>query len=280
MNKTKHKLPTLQEIKEAHVSRWWYEQYLPLNTYIFRPIGFRLTWIAVRMGLSSEAVSWLSAVVGVAGCVLLLSESRLTLPVGLALLIVFNLLDCVDGDIARCMRTQNPYGRFLDSVCGGIIDVGFWAVVGVMAFQHPHLLYWPNPLGYGPIFWLAVGGLTCVLYQVLTLLEHCFDLLVRPYWENEVKGQTEPKLSREDASGVPSATHQDRRSAWPFRLIVATNLRVRETHYFLLVVAYLTSTVDVLLSVYLVCYLLHSLLLLGVYCTRGRQVRQSYLVGK
>jgi hypothetical protein len=279
MNKTRHKLPTLQEIKEAHVSRWWYEQYLPLNTYIFRPIGFRLTWIAVRMGLSSEAVSWLSAVVGLAGCVLLLSGSRLTLPVGLALLVVFNLLDCVDGDIARCMRTQNPYGRFLDSVCGGIIDVVFWLVVGIMAFQHPQLLYWPNPLGYGPIFWLAVGGVTCVLYQVLALLEHCFDMLLRPYWEKEVGGRTEPNLSREDTE-VPSATQQDRPSAWPIHLIVVTNLRVRETHYFLLIASYLASAVDVLLSAYLVYYLLHSLLLLGVHCTRGRQVRQTYLVGK
>lgn len=280
MKKTMHKLPTLQEIKEAHVSRWWYEQYLPLNTYIFRPIGFRLTWIAVRMGLSSEAVSWFSAVVGVAGCVLLLSGSRVTLPVGLALLVVFNLLDCVDGDVARCMRTQNPYGRFLDSVCGGVIDLGFWAVVGVMALRHPELLLWPEPFGYGPMFWLALGGITCFLCEILSFLEHRFDVLLRSYWVNEGRGQAEYDLDREEAHAIRSGVPRGRQSAWPLRLIVATNLRVRETHYFLLVVAYLTSAVDVLLSVYLVYYLLHSLLLLGVYCTRGRQMRQSYLVRK
>lgn len=280
MNKTKHKLPTLQEIKEAHVSRWWYEQYLPLNTYIFRPIGFRLTWIAVRLGLSSEAVSWLSAVIGLAGCVLLLSRSHLTLPVGLALLVVFNLLDCVDGDIARCMRTQNPYGRFLDSVCGGVIDLGFWAVVGVMAFRHPELLLWPEPFGYGPMFWLVFGGITCFLCEILSFLEHRFDVLLRPYWVNEGRGQAEYDLDPEEAHDIRSGVPQGRQSAWPLRLILATNLRVRETHYFLLVVAYLTSAVDVLLSVYLVYYLSHSLLLLGVYCMRGRQVRLSYLARK
>ncbi|MDD5559543.1 CDP-alcohol phosphatidyltransferase family protein [Candidatus Methylomirabilis sp.] len=280
MNKTKHKLPTLQEIQEAHVSRWWYEQYLPLNTYIFRPIGFRLTWIAVRMGLSSEAVSWMSAVVGLAGCVLLLSGSRLTVPVGLALLVVFNLLDCVDGDIARCMRTQNPYGRFLDSVCGGVIDLGFWAVVGVMAFRHPELLLWTEPFGYGPMFWLALGGITCFLCEILSFLEHRFDELLRPYRESRSEDQAGAEQHHEEISESDPAMLQGRQSAWPLRLIVATNLRVRETHYFLLVIAYLTSAVDVLLSLYLTYYLTHSLLLLGVYCIRGRQVRQSYLAHK
>lgn len=275
--------PMLREIRKAHGSnaaRREYERYLFVNTYLFRPIGFLLTWVAIRVGLTSENVSWLSGAVGLAGCALLVSGSQAALTTGLVVLILFNLLDCVDGDIARSMKTQNPYGSFLDSVCGGIIDLVFWLTVGIMAFQHPQLLYWPNPLGYGPIFWLAVGGVTCVLYQVLALLEHCFDMLLRPYWENEVKGQTEPSLSGENTSEVSSATLRDRPSAWPLRLIVVTNLRVRETHYFLLVVAYLTRTVDALLSAYLVYYLSHSLFLLGVYCTRGRQVRQSYLARK
>jgi hypothetical protein len=227
--------------------------------------------------LSSEAVSWLSAVVGLAGCVLLLSGSHLILPVGLALLVVFNLLDCVDGDIARCMRTQNPYGRFLDSVCGGAIDLGFWAVVGVMAFRHPELLLWPEPFGYGPLFWLTVGGLTCFLCEILSFLEHRFDELLRPYWESGSGDLEGPDQNREEASAVEPATRQSRQSAWPFHLIIATNLRVRETHYVLLVAAYLTGTVDVLLSVYLTYYLSYSLLLLGVYCQRGRRVRQSYV---
>lgn len=280
MNKTKHKLPTLQEIKEAHGWKRAYERYLPLSRYLFRPVGFWLTWAAVRMGLTSEAVSWLSGAVGLTGCALLVSGVPGALPTGLGLLFAFNLLDCVDGSIARTMKTQNPYGRFLDSVCGGIIDLVFWLVVGIMAFQHPQLLYWPNPLGYGPTFWLAVGGVTCVLYQVLALLEHRFDMLVRPYWQSEVGGRTKLNLSREDTSGVPSATHQDRRSAWPFRLIVATNLRVRETHYFLLVVAYLSGAVDILLSAYLVFYLTHSVLLLVIYSKRGQQIRQSHQAPK
>lgn len=273
-------LPTLQEIRAAHSWKCEYERYLPLSRYVFRPVGFRLTWLVVRLGATSEVVSWLSAAVGLFGLLGLASGREAAVQAGLGLLMIFNLLDCVDGSIARVLRTENPYGRFLDSVCGGVIDLGFWAVVGVMASRHPELLLWPEPLGYGPMFWLALGGLMCLLCEILSFLEHRFDELLRPYWESEGRGQAKYDLDHKEAHDIRSGVPQGRQSAWPLRLIVATNLRVRETHYFLLVVAYLTSAVDVLLSVYFVYYLLHSLLLLSVYCTRGRQVRQSYLARK
>lgn len=272
--------PTLQEILAAHSWKREYERYLPLSRYVFRPIGFRATWLAVRLGATSEVVSWLSAAVGLLGLLGLVSEREVAVQAGLGLLMVFNLLDCVDGSIARATHTENPYGRFLDSVCGGVVDLGFWAVVGVMAFRHPELLLWPEPLGYGPMFWLFLGGITCFLYETLGFLEQRFDELLRPHCESRSRELGEANQCRKKASEIDPATLQGRQSTWPLRLIVATNLRVRETHYVLLVVAYLISAVDVLLSVYLIYYLSHSLLLLGVYCTRGRQVRQSYLARK
>jgi len=272
--------PTLQEIRAAHSWKREYERYLPLSRYVFRPVGFRLTWLAVRLGATSEVVSWLSAAVGLFGLLGLVSGREAAVQTGLALLMVFNLLDCVDGSIARVLRTENPYGRFLDSVCGGVIDLGFWAVVGVMAVRHPELLLWPEPFGYGPMFWLALGGITCFFCEALGFLEHRFDELLRPDWESRSRDLGGADQNRKKTSEIVPATSQGRQSAWPLRLIVATNLRVRETHYFLLVIVYLTSAVDALLSAYLVYYLSHSLLLLGVYCMRGRQVRQSYLARK
>lgn len=273
-------MPTLREICDAQGIKKDYDRYLLLGPYFFRPIGYLVTWLAVRATITSEGVSWLSGAVGLSGLALLVGGSKNALPVGLGLLLFFNVLDCVDGSIARSMKTQNPYGRFLDSVCGGIIDLAFWATVGIIAFRHPQLLQWPNPFEYGPLFWLTVGGITCFLCEALGFLEHRFDELLRPYWESRSRDHGRPDQNREETPDIDPATLQGRQSAWPPRLIVATNLRVRETHYFLLVIAYLTNTVDVLLSGYLVYYLSHSLLLLGVYCIRGRQVRQSYLARK
>ena len=103
--------PTLQEIRFTHAWKREYERYLPLSRYVFRPLGFLLTWLAIRIGLTSEAVSWLSGFVGLIAYLCLMSSQQQSLPIGISLLLFFNLLDCVDGSIARTMKTENPYGR-------------------------------------------------------------------------------------------------------------------------------------------------------------------------
>ncbi|ODS31307.1 MAG: CDP-alcohol phosphatidyltransferase [Candidatus Scalindua rubra] len=162
--------PTLQDIQDAHAWKREYERYLLLSRFVFRPLGFLLTWFVIRLGLTSEAVSWLSGLVGLVGCLCLISSQGQLLPIGIGLLFFFNLLDCVDGSIARTMKTENSYGRFLDAIMGWI-DMGFWALIGIMAYRHPRLLYLCDPMGYGPIFWLAVGGLTCYFYNLLGYIE-------------------------------------------------------------------------------------------------------------
>ena len=116
---------TVADIRAAHGFKWEYERFLPLSRYIFRPLAFRATWLAIRLEVTSEGVSWLSAVVGAVGLVALVSAAAWTVWVGLGLLALFNLLDCVDGGLARAARTSNPYGRFLDSVCGALVDLAF-----------------------------------------------------------------------------------------------------------------------------------------------------------
>lgn len=266
-------MPTLRDIREAHGLKREYEQYLPLSRYVFRPSGFLLTWAAVRLGWTSEGVSWLSGLVGLAGCALLVSGSQQLVLAGIGLLFLFNLLDCVDGSLARTMKTQNPYGRFLDSVCGGIIDLAFWGIVGIMVFQHPQLLCWPPPFGYGPVFWLAVGGATCFLSIWMGYLEMCFDELLRPAWDRIKNTEAAMSSSVSVVANHPSVKPLNRRSAAVWTQAVMTNLRVRETHYALLLVAYMTATVDLLLAAYLTYYVTYNVSLLVVYAKRGCEVK-------
>src|SRR2546422_2514408 len=85
--------PTLSDIRHAHRERHDYERYLVVNRFLFRPVGFVLTWVAVHVGLTSEAVSWLSGMVGLIGCAALVSGVKALQPAGLAVLFLFNLLE-------------------------------------------------------------------------------------------------------------------------------------------------------------------------------------------
>ena len=110
------KYPTLQEIRESHAPRIEYERYLLVNRFIFRPPAFLAVWVAIRLGISSEVVSWISAVAAFMGFVFLLWPGTPMISLGIIFLMLFNFFDCVDGDIARTMKTRNPYGHFLDSI--------------------------------------------------------------------------------------------------------------------------------------------------------------------
>ena len=270
--------PTLHKIISAHGWKRDYEKHLPLSRFVFRPMGFLATWVAIRIGLTTESVAWLSGVVGISGCVCLISGRESFLPVGIGLLLLFNLLDCVDGSIARTMKTENPYGRFLDSICGGIVDFAFWGIIGIMAFRHPQYLCWPNPLGYGSIFWLAIGFLTCFLFIWLGYIERTFDELLRPYWDKVVElGAKAMSSGAAPEYAKPAEKFLSTKNRKTLIRVINTNFRVRESHYVLLICAYCLRAVDFLLLAYFFYYLGHDILLLVVYAKRGRMLKRRSL---
>ncbi|RJO60143.1 CDP-alcohol phosphatidyltransferase family protein [candidate division WS5 bacterium] len=266
LNKISDHKPTLSQIRDAHDWKREYEKYLPVSRFLFRPAGFVATWVCIRSGLTSEAVSWLSGLVALGGFLCLLSASVELLPIGIGLLLLFNLFDCVDGSIARVMKTENPYGRFLDALMSWT-DMGFWAVVGIMIYQHPQLAFWQNPFGKGTVVWLAAGALASFFYIYAAYVEYIFDSLLREYWN---------KLS-----GIPkSEAHENNVAATGgfFTKIIRIalhNLRVRETQYLLLIIAYLAESVDLLLGFFLLFNTLHALSLIFIYSIRGRVVYGS-----
>lgn len=263
---TVSRYPTLEEIRQAHAWKREYERYLPVSRYIFRPAGFVAAWVCIRMGLTSETVSWLSGFVALGGFLCLLGPWEQLLPFGIGLLLLFNLFDCIDGSIARAMKTENLYGRFLDALMAWV-DIGFLPVIGIMLYHHPQLAYWPDPFGKGAIVWLAAGGLGSFFYVYAAFVEHIFDTLLREDW-NKLSGKSEPEAHE---NNVPTANG----FLTKILRIALHNLRVRETQYLLLVITYLLESVDLLLGIFLLFNTLHVLSLIVIYRIRGRAVYDS-----
>jgi hypothetical protein len=170
------------------------------------------------------------------------------------------------------MKTENPYGRFLDSICGGIIDLIFWAVVGVMAFRNPEYLLIQKIVAVPEFTWLIIGSLACFLSIWLGYLEQTFDSLLRPAWETlGVSDNTSsPHLNiRQDtpdaAYGIANIVR-----------IINHNLRVRETHYMILLIAFIGRSIDLFLVIFFVYYLLSNILLMVIYSLRGAKVKKSF----
>lgn len=270
MNEEKKSFPTLKDIKASHGWKKNYEKYLFLSRFLFRPIGFLLTWICIRIGLTTENVAWLSGIAGITGCIFITSDQTHYILTGILLLLFFNLLDCVDGSIARTTKTENPYGKFLDSVCGGIVDHAFWGAIGIMAFRNEEYLLWSNPFGAGSLFWLLTGGAVLYLYAYLSYIENIFGSTLRQPW-NELRGDGTEKVTPE--TGQPS--DGDIGARYIIRMI-NNNFRVRENHYLLLLICFISCCVDVMLLIYFLYYLSQVALSLIIFAGRGRRIKLIY----
>jgi phosphatidylglycerophosphate synthase len=274
MNEGGKLFPTLQEIRDAHTWKRDYERYLPLSRYVYRPLGFLVTWVAIRIGITTEMASFISAILGITGLFFLLCKNYSVIIGGIMLLHLFNLFDCVDGSIARATNTQNPYGKFLDSVIGDVINFAFFAVVGIMLFCNPFMgfLYSWNPQ-FTQIMWLAIGGGASFFYVTLVNIEGLYNAQLKQKWKH-LSVKSGP-ISADDIKNESIISKKDARSAKlinAFR-IIDRNLRVRETHYFLLLFAYCLHFVDLFLIFYLIFFGIRSLVSAILFGNRAMTLR-------
>jgi len=253
--------PSLEQIKAAHGPKIEYERYLFASRFVFRPLSFPAIWLLVRLGVSSEKASWCSGLAALAGFACWLWPGKPLLWSGIGLLLLFNFMDCVDGGIARATFTRNPYGRFLDAVMYWV-DMVFWAMVGLLVWRMPAMRLLCLPAELYP----AAGALSAFSAAYAVYLEGVFDLVLREHWDS-VQGTL---------GAAPRATPLEGTSG-PGRLarVLFFNLRVRETHYLLLAAAAGAGAADVLLVGFVVVNAVFPLLLLAVYCRRGRIIFQS-----
>lgn len=127
------------------IPAWKKKKDSTLTRLIYRPISFWGASIAANLGISANAVSYFSACVAVVACIMFLFKSSVAHIIGSLLMIIWVILDCIDGNIARCVE-KKPFGEFADSISSYIL-VGFMgAAMGIAAyFQGGPLVKAGNP---------------------------------------------------------------------------------------------------------------------------------------
>lgn len=94
---------------EEHIDLWFY-----------RPMGFRLALIGERMGWTPNFISIMSIFLGVgAGLLFYPADWRWNL-LGMLLLVMADICDSADGQLARMTKQYSRLGRILDGACGDV----------------------------------------------------------------------------------------------------------------------------------------------------------------
>jgi phosphatidylglycerophosphate synthase len=90
----------------------------PLVRILYRPLSFLAAKLFLGLGWSQNAVTYLSAVLCVAGFVLLASGPLWAAWLGMGVFFLFAVLDCTDGNMARVRKTDSPWGEWVDAFGG------------------------------------------------------------------------------------------------------------------------------------------------------------------
>lgn len=112
------------------------------NKYFIRYFSIYLTWFCVKLGVSANAVSVMMIVAGLAGTVLCIPHVLWMTILGVFALMVFEVLDCVDGEVARWNKNSSLKGLYLDLIshvlcnplAGAICALHLYAWTGEVRF--------------------------------------------------------------------------------------------------------------------------------------------------
>lgn len=125
---------TIDEIKKK-CSDERYFAYDSLQDRLFVPVAMYLVWLFVRIGVSGNAVSWLSAFVAVLGAFLLTSSDSLVILIGSFGYILWCLLDYVDGVVARFNGKGGVAGQYVDWIMHVIAHIAIIAGIAIGAMN-------------------------------------------------------------------------------------------------------------------------------------------------
>lgn len=117
----------------------------PIDLWFYRPMGFRLALIGRRFHWTPNQITVASIFLGI-GCGLLCYPQQWWLNLlGILLLVLADICDSADGQLARLTRQYSPLGRILDGAAG---DIWFIVIYFAIFFRlYPEWGWWGFALG-------------------------------------------------------------------------------------------------------------------------------------
>jgi phosphatidylglycerophosphate synthase len=132
---------SMQDLRQAYKSRnsWW-------GYFFLHPIAICLLWpIANFTSLRPETICLSSLIVGLLAVPFFLNGDSASLAVGGGIAFVSNLLDAMDGKLARLKKLASPFGAYLDFTVDVVKHLIYIAVLAVGQFRQTddmNTLYW------------------------------------------------------------------------------------------------------------------------------------------
>jgi hypothetical protein len=120
---TKSSITFKDSLKSWDTENW-------LDRVFYRPIGFQIALLLKSTPVTPNIITIISIFVGMIGCILFYPDDNLAINlIGFGFLVFANILDCVDGQLARITGIKSKIGRILDGFCGDIWFLTFYTTI-------------------------------------------------------------------------------------------------------------------------------------------------------
>lgn len=136
-----------------------------LDKIITRPIGYIIALLSAKIGITPNVITFISIITGLVASHLFLYNSLVLNIYGILILVLSDLLDSSDGQLARLTGNVSKLGRILDGVAGNLVAISIYI----------HLCIRMLNSGYGSFV---------ILLTVLSALFHSLQASIADYYRN------------------------------------------------------------------------------------------------
>ena len=162
----------------------------PLDLFVYRPLSFLLVMLLRPLPVSPNAITVLSMAAGVVAGVFFGTATRMGNLYGSLSLLIANILDCADGQLARVRGTSSRLGKTLDGIADGVT---YLSVTGGICFAMARSS--------------GIAGWVWILYGFGMLASSLLHIYLFDYFKNEFIFYTVPEY-HEKLEGLESLERQ------------------------------------------------------------------------
>jgi phosphatidylglycerophosphate synthase len=126
----------------------------------YRPVAFLFVRTVYNTGITPNSITIAAIIMGItAGCLFSLGQP-VYFKIGAFFFLLFNILDCSDGQLARLKNTGTPVGRIIDGISDYIATIAVYlGIAAGFAYRSPKPYFW--------LLMLLFAGLSNIIHGIL-----------------------------------------------------------------------------------------------------------------
>ena len=143
-------------VKKNSNSSWWVKLWV-------RKVSFLFTYLFINLGFSPNGVSVISIFVALFSFICFAVPTTGALVLAIVGINLWLILDCVDGNIARCIKQKTIYGEFVDDIGGYYVVAFVYLAIAIRAYVDGGVLM-------NDSHWIIVIGAVSCISDILARL--------------------------------------------------------------------------------------------------------------